>query len=535
MNAALSRLAPALFYAVFTAPFAAASSTMTGRVVVDGAPVRGAMVTARAIASGIATTVFSRVDGVYRLDRLVPGAYEVGVKIPGKLAASRTLEISDGAVVTGVDFQALPDPDFLRALPSARWLSLLPEGEMKREFLLNCASCHEISYDRVMRNGAPRTSADWLDAIALMRSIDVYGLTPPDFNDARYAEWLARNLDAAAIARLLPAPLATGAVLDARITEYPVPRTPSLPHDIVVGPKGRVWITAFYHNVIWALDPASGKVQSYPVNEKPGVMGQVRALSFDRAGMLWVLLGGTGSVVRLNPADGAFETFHVGLYPHSIAVDSRGRLWFNDYLSAQERIGSIDPASGKLALYKIPGAGLTPDQGLPLLYGLQVDRDDVIWGTMLAANKLFRFDSRTANARLFDMPHANSGPRRPGIGPDGAIWIPEFNTGTLTRFEPGSAKFTRHDLGGSTLGLYDVAVDQISGYVWVAASLGSVLLRYDPAYGSRDAYPLPTEPAYLRHIAIDGATGDVWTTYASMPDAAPKIVHIELHGGARRE
>ena len=84
-------------------------------------------------------------------------------------------------------------------------------------------------------------------------------------------------------------------------------------------------------------------------------MGQVRALTFDGRGGLWTLLGGTQSVVRLNPADGSLETFPVGMYPHSIELDSQGRLWFNDYLAASERIGSIDPASGALALYQVGG------------------------------------------------------------------------------------------------------------------------------------------------------------------------------------
>ena len=532
MLALRCRLLAVVFYAAIAGPALAENGAIAGKIVDNGAPVGGAMVTARALASGIETTRFSRGDGTYAFDRLMPGSYEIEVKAPGKTAARRSRLIDDLSVARA-DFQLLPDPEYRRTVPSAHWMSLLPEGEMRREFLLNCASCHEIGYARVQRDGKPRTSADWLDAIAMMRAIDVYGLTPPDFDDARYAEWLARNLDAAAIAGLRPAMLATGAALDARITEYPVPKTPSLPHDIAVGPNGRVWVTAFYNNVVWALDPATGKTQAYPVNDKSEVMGQVRALTFDRTGMLWVLLGGTESAVRLDPASGATETFHVGMYPHSIEVDSNGKLWFNDYISAEQRIGSIDPVSGELDLFKIPSAGLTPTQGLPLLYGLQIDREDVIWGTMLAANKLFSFDSRSADVQLFDMPQLNSGPRRPGIGPDGAIWIPEFNTGMLTRFDPQTKVFTRHDLGMPTFGPYAVAVDQSSGLVWAAASLGSAMVRYDPATDSRDTYPLPTEPAYPRHIAIDATTGDVWTTYSSMPDAEPKIVRIEVRGGAR--
>lgn len=510
----------------------AAAATLDGRVAAEGAPITGAMVTARSHASGIQTTVLSDASGRFRLGGLIAGSYEVGVTVPGKRAEPQLVEL-DGERDTPLHFEVVPNPDFLTTLPSAAWLELLPDGDMKREFVLNCASCHEISYPRVTRNGRPRSVADWSAAIALMRAIDVYGLTPPDFEDARYAEWLARHLGDGAIARLRPEPLPRGAVLDARITEYPVPETPSLPHDIAVGPDGRVWITAFYNNAIWELDPATGAVRAYPVNDTPEVMGQVRALCLDGGGLLWVLLGGTRSLVRLDPADGSVQTFPVEMYPHSIELDSRGHPWFNDYISATERIGRLDPGSGQLSLHAIPSAGLSPAEGLPLLYGLQIDRDDVVWGTMLAANKLFRFDPRSEEARLFDLPEPNSGPRRPAVGLDGAIWIPEFNTGFLTRFDPDTRTFARHDLGRSTLGPYDAAVDPRSGHVWVAAALGSALIRFDPATAERDVYPLPTEPAYSRHIAIDPRNGDVWTTYSSMPDAKPKIVRIEVRGAER--
>jgi streptogramin lyase len=509
----------------------AASSALAGgfegRITRSEAPVAGAMVTARAAGTGIETTVFSDAKGVYRLDGLAPGPFEVGVRAPGTRAASRTLRI-EGDALTALSFAVMDDPAFLERVTSAAWLDLLPEGERKREFILNCTSCHEISHGRVMRGERPRSAAEWLSAIALMRSIDVYGLTPPDFHDASYAEWLARHLEPTAVAKLAPGGAATGPALRARVTEYPVPKTPSLPHDVAVGPDGRVYITAFYNNAVWALDATSGKIETFPVNEKPEVMGQVRALAFDAGGALWTLLGGTESLVRLHLDDGAIRTFPLGMYPHSIEVDSQGRLWFNDYLSASKRIGVMDPKNGNVTIHEIPGEVLREGEGLPLLYGLQIDAADTVWGTMLAANKLFRFDPKSGDTHVFEMPAENTGPRRPGIGPDGAVWIPEFNTGTLTRFDPQTETFERHALGRSTLGPYDVAVDPRTGHVWVAAALGSALIRFDPATKRRDVFPFPTEPAYPRHIAIHPESGDVWTTYSSMPDAVPKIVRIEL-------
>ncbi len=525
-----SPLLPCLWALALGAPLAGNAAGLEGRVTAGGAPIAGATVTARSAATGIETSVFTDEQGRYDLDDLGPAAYAIRAQAPGKRVSEANRDLGVDTRLT-LSFAMEDDLSFRARLPSAAWLDLLPEGPMKREFILNCASCHEIAHGRIMREGRPRTAADWLAAIALMRSIDVYGLTPPDFQDAAYAEWLAQHLTPPAIETLARGPAATGAARRARFTEYPVPQSPSLPHDLVVGPDGRIYITAFYNNAVWALDPLSGRMQTFPVNEKPEVMGQVRALTFGPDGELWTLLGGTESLVRLNVSDGAVKTFPVGMYPHSIEIDSKGRLWFNDYLSAAKRIGMMDPSNGEVTVTDIPGDVMEDGEGLPLLYGLQVDARDIVWGTMLAANQLFRFDPESQDSHLYAMPVENAGPRRPGVGPDGAIWIPEFNTGGLARFDPETNAFERYALGESTLGPYDVEVDPRTGHVWVASALGSALIRFDPETKRRDVYPFPTEPGYPRHIAIHPESGDIWTTYSSMPDAVPKIVRLELRGG----
>ena len=506
---------------------ASATNVFEGIVETKSGPLQGAIVTAKDQESSIEVSVFTDSLGRFAISRLHQRDYELTAKFPGLRSELQVLR-NQHAEIKSLEFMLLEDPEFQLREPSSAWLDLLPDGDMKREFILNCTSCHEISHGRIFLNGSPRSSDAWFAAIKMMRGIDVYGLTPPDFDDENYSKWLAKYLSVSNFEKLVPSEGPSGKVLKARITEYPVPVSPCLPHDLVIGPKGKIWITAFYHDVVWSLDPESGSFKTFQVNNQENVMGQVRALTFGPDEMLWVLLGGTESLVRLNPEDGTFKSFPLGMYPHSIEVDSKGYLWFNDYLSPSKRFGSLNPKTGELEIFEVPGKVLEPEEGLPLLYGLSVDQKDVVWGTMLAANKLFRFDSKTKDIRLFEMPAENTGPRRPGIGPDGSIWIPEFNTGTATRFDPETETFTRHSLGVSSLGLYDIAVDQRSGDVWAGASLGSSLIRMNPTTGAKDVYPFPTEPAYPRHIAIDPRNGDVWTTYSSMPDAVPKIVRVEL-------
>ena len=217
----------------------------------------------------------------------------------------------------------------------------------------------------------------------------------------------------------------------------------------------------------------------------------------------------------------------MGLYAHDLVIDSNEDIWVNDYFSKPPRIARLSAKTGEVTVYPLPSLTLPGNERKPLPYGMQIDSQDRIWSTQLAANTLVRFDTRAEQSKLYEMPESNSGPRRNAIGIDGSIWIPEFNTGLLTRFDPATEKFERFDLGDSALGPYDVEVDPRSGTVWIAGTLGTMLIRFDPQTKAIERYPLPTEPTYMRHLAVDSKTGAVWSTYASLPTATPKIVRLE--------
>jgi virginiamycin B lyase len=466
-------------------------------------------------------TRFTDSDGRLELDALPRGDAPLTVRYPGMV--SQTLATEQRAVTLS------PDSDFLRTLPSSRWLDLLPEGDRKREFTVNCGTCHEISHDRVMLDGRPRSEAEWRAAIAMMRAMDAYEVIPPDFDDDAYAAWLAENLSAERIQTLAPAPPGNAAALAAvEITEYDLPRDNALPHDLVIGPDRRIWITAFFYDELWALDPENGEIETYSVDHRPDINAQPRALEFDADGALWVVNGGTEIVVRFDPASGTYQEIPVGMYAHSLDIGPGGDIWVNDYFAAEERIARVARNSMAVTSIPVPPARRPASEGLPLPYGLQVDSRGRLYSTQLAANTLVRYDTRSGAGALFEMPAPNSGPRRPGLDRSDGLWIPEFNTGHLAFFDPDSERFRRIDLGSSTLGLYDVEVNQANDDVWVTGSLASELLRYRPGDGSILKVPLPTEPAYTRHLAVDEATGEVWTAYSSLPAATPRVARLRF-------
>lgn len=494
----------------------------------NGVALPDMMVTATDEETGIAVSVFSQTDGSYRISALAPGAYSVQAKSRLRLGDGVAAEIVDDPVE--LDLSAPKDDLAARRAPSSLWLGLLPDGDKKREFLVNCTACHEIGWERLTDGeGNPRTEEGWAQVIEAMRAIDEYELIPPDFNDGDNAEWLAEHFSPKTMPAFTPSEweLSDGA-RGARITEYPLPIADSLPHDLVLGPDGRVWITAFFNDLIWALDPKTGDYETYRVKPEGSTdWGQTRALKFDRDGILWIVLGGTHELVRLDPATGDIGSVKIGMYAHSLEIDSQGRIWFNDYFSKPERIGFYDPKTGEVAEIDVPSAKLSEAQGVPLPYGLQVNSLDQLFSTQLTAGTLVQYDIASGEAKLLEMPTPNAGPRRTALRADGALWIPEWNTGHLTLFNPADASFKRTKIGPSTFGAYDAETDPNSGMVWITGSLDTSMVRFDPKTGTIDTFPMPTEPAYTRHLAVDPETGDLWSAYSSLPAAKPKLVRIE--------
>lgn len=488
----------------------------------DGQPLGGATISAQ-IDPLRRVTRFANTAGYVDLSGLVREDVPYTVSYPG----FEDRVFSSASLSPHIQLEA--DTAFIETLPSEAWLGLLPEGSQKREFIVNCATCHELGYDRIMVQGRTRNTNEWLGAITAMRAMDAYEVIPPDFADEEYARWLAEHISDSAVTTLMPARVeAADALAAIEITEYTLPEKDSLPHDLVIGPDGRIWITAFFYDELWSLSPDTGEIERYSVDARSEVNAQPRALEFDDQGRLWLVNGGTESVLKFDVESGEYVELDVGMYAHSIDLGPTGRVWVNDYFAAEERLAVIDPDDQSVESVPVARSGRPPTEGLPLPYGLQVDSKERVYSTQLAANTLVRYDPRTKNSKLWQMPVENSGPRRPGLDSRDGLWIPEFNTGYITFFDPGNESFQRYRLGSSSTGLYDIEVNQANDDVWATGSLESTLIRYRPSSGEILKVPLPTEPAYTRHIAIDEETGTVWTAYSSLPAAKPRVARLRM-------
>ena len=202
-----------------------------------------------------------------------------------------------------------------------------------------------------------------------------------------------------------------------RFTEFPLPHDGSGPHTPIQGPDGMIWFTEQAGNRIGRLDPATGRIAEYdvptPRANAYGIIGSrqemavyfaeleghklgrvdvrtgkvtefptptpnsgVRRLAIDRGGGIWMSYNRAGKVARFDPSTKAFKEYDAPGGPHgqpyTIEVDSTGHVWFSQFDPTANDLVELDPATGKMTRYKIPG-------GPALVRKLSVDAHNTVW------------------------------------------------------------------------------------------------------------------------------------------------------------
>ncbi|GAB5536646.1 MAG: hypothetical protein Rubg2KO_28950 [Rubricoccaceae bacterium] len=487
----------------------------------DRQPVAGAFVTARDSAAAMSISVRTDAEGRYHLP--IASASSITVHAIG-LADDDA--VAAPALPARLDLSVTHTDDVFAQLPSSSYYGALPDGETKRQFILDCGGCHQ--FNRIQPEAGPLVQSLYYWENHIGRMLDFAGaesrfpIMAPSRDEAATAEWLTQHLgtpgDPLPVLTPPPFELARERVL---ITEYDVPSRRDLPHDLMPDANGQIIVTGMNTGQMYSLDPVTGAWTSTQGVSNP------RALAIDANGVWWVLLGAPRQILRLDPATGDTERFDIGVYPHSIALAEDGRVWFNAHFSKEpETMGVLDPATGEVATIEVP-TPRQPDGGSTIPYGLRIDADGVLWGTQLIGNRLVRYDPATEQFGLYELPTPHSGPRRPDIGPDGRIWIPEFAAGKLAVFDPATEAFSEFALPVPDALPYIVRVDPSNGMVWVATGAADAVLRFDPSSTQWTVHPLPTRGALVRHMEL-GADGSAWVAYGNVPAVDPKVAHIEL-------
>jgi virginiamycin B lyase len=280
------------------------------------------------------------------------------------------------------------------------------------------------------------------------------------------------------------------------IEAFPVP-SGSRPHDVAPAADGGVWYTAQASGELGWLDPATGETVRIPLGEG----SQPHGVIVDDQGTAWVTDGGLNAVVSVDQS-----THEVTGYPlpddrpdsgvHTATFDDDGILWFTG--NASGVFGSLDPATGEMRVYDAP-RGSGP-------YGITATPGGSVFFANLRASYVGAI-GEDGSASVLEPPTPDQGARRVWSDSQGSIWVSEWNSGNLSRYNPEDEEWTTWALPGDNPAAYAVYVDE-ADIVWVSDFGANAMVRFDPVSQAFTSYPLPHEPGEVRQIL--GRPGEVW-------------------------
>src|SRR5262245_1615733 len=276
----------------------------------------------------------------------------------------------------------------------------------------------------------------------------------------RRIAWRAWSLAAClALALLLRVPAAAAVAQELVVQEYPV-AAGSRPHDAVPDRSGFVWYAAQGDGTVGRLDPRTGDF----VVVRPGPGSAPHGIIMGPDDAAWVTDGGLNAIVRVDPA-----TLDVRVFPlpgptaglNTATFDGRGVLWFTGQAGY---IGRLDPAVGVVEQFDAP-RGRGP-------YGIATTPDGTVYYASLAGSYIGRIEDDSGRVTVIDPPTPNQGARRLWPDSTGRIWVSEYNSGQLSRYDPTTGAWAAWRLPGSQPRPYAIYVDE-RDRVWLSdAALG---------------------------------------------------------------
>jgi virginiamycin B lyase len=229
------------------------------------------------------------------------------------------------------------------------------------------------------------------------------------------------------------------------------------------------------------------------------------AIAVDSAGNVWFVVENETAIAVLAPENNTLrvyplpESSRLGLMTWGVAVDnSRGLVWFTDVIS--NSVWSFDIASSKFQEFKIPIVNCFP-------YDLVLDRQGDVWFTELYGNRIGEI---MTNGSLIQFSVPNSGePVGITIDNSGQIWFSLPNSQEIGSLFQG--RFQMYNLTGSIVSPVGIAVDS-EGNVWMTQHGPSLVSEFNPTthYVKTISTTVPAEGGSLPYFVYLTKTGDVW-------------------------
>lgn len=165
-------------------------------------------------------------------------------------------------------------------------------------------------------------------------------------------------------------------------------------YDIKVDSKDKVWVSVFAYGELVRIDPVTEETKAYHAPDSPSIRG----LEVDAQDNVWFGSFNGNSLGKLDPRTGTFTMYHPPTrfaMPYGIAADKKtGKIWFADLNG--NNISRFDPNTGEFTEFPIPS-----DNAAPRFIGL--DSKGRVWFTEWMNGKIGVVDPGEAGKKSTSM------------------------------------------------------------------------------------------------------------------------------------
>jgi virginiamycin B lyase len=527
---------------------ASAQAAIEARVVLTGTArskqegaMEGVSIIAQRIGSAVLTSVMTDARGVYRFpgDRLPAGRYTLSIRAAGyELATPTTVVVSTTAGAPkrlDLNLSSVTSPTLLaHQLTNLEWINSMPgtpsEKDMLVRNIVNCGFCHTL--ERVVTS--QHSAAEFLSVIQRMETYSVdytsaeraqlWSVSPPleglrynGFDAMALAQYLATvNLSGGRTSLAYPLkfmPRPKGNATHLIVTVYPIPRQPSVIHDLDVDSKGNVWYGNSGWNYIGKLDPHSGRFQEWaapdyrapPVAGLPPVQGVVD-VQVDGGDRVWTAIGGTKMAV-FDPKSERWATY-------DLPISTRRSGFISPFHNGEDTIWTTGIPAGVAGspslqqAFRLHISSGQVDEGIPLFRDLPPPEDPLRSGTFHGCYMMDRdsndnfvctdffgsnivyVDTLARTVSIYPTPTPWSFPRRGYFDREDRFWFGEFYADKIGVFNAKTREILEYPVPTKYISPYYARPDD-RGNVWVSSNGSDRVIRLDDRTGDTVQYLLP--------------------------------------------
>jgi len=289
------------------------------------------------------------------------------------------------------------------------------------------------------------------------------------------------------------------------IEEYPMVSPFSQPDAVAVDSAGNVWTVLQNQSSLAELSPGNGSVHMYkvPLPDQGSLLTWGIALDQARRA-IWVADETDNLIWRFDIDAKAFTSFALATrsaLPYQIALDQAGNAWFTEF--SGNKLGTVSP-NGTVVERQIPLPSGEPT-------GLAVDSRGRVWFNLIqlsaseAGNDNYYIGAYFRGSFTFyNLTGKVDTPVGIAVDANGTVWVTQHGASLITRFDPSTGSATTISTSIPPIGEslpYFVAVDQNSGRVWFNEHYGNSMGSFDPATGQMVEYSIPSGSASYQGLS----------------------------------